>query len=179
MIIFPDPGLRFSINIPGPSSQVPKTLLDLVSSWKTWGSGNQWKETHEALAGSLTESCKSGPRITLHRCDNPVFVVSVHKDTTPKNLFLTDPPEDKMFSMPPPKIITLSQMSLLIGWLASGCDCTSLSRVCNQDTTVFLISENPDKDNCVKGGLNYVKTPLWCCDSGKKKNQWIYLLPLG
>lgn len=29
---FPDPGLRFSINIPGPNSQVPKTPLDLISS---------------------------------------------------------------------------------------------------------------------------------------------------
>lgn len=39
------------------------------------------------------------------------------KDTTPKNLFLLDPPKDKMFSMPPQRINTLLQIPLLIGRL--------------------------------------------------------------
>jgi hypothetical protein len=124
MIIFPDPGLCFYIDIPRADSQVPKILRDLTSNWKTKDGAKIWglKGTNFMKQWWALWLPKKSFRIVCTSFNfslewQTISAINATKDTTPKNLFLLEPPKDKMFSMPPPKIITLSQMPLLIGWL--------------------------------------------------------------
>lgn len=108
MIILPDPSLHFSINIPVLDPQVPKIPWALVSDWETllrfgesllptpWS--NSWLPTSQRSHYTRPHLISFFTGMTPNLCDK-----NEPRDTTPRNVFLLDPPKDKMFSAPPLK----------------------------------------------------------------------------